>query len=124
MNKDPTLFSWHLCDLNLFIRTVVIEAAVLPSSSFITVIISVFIDGATGNVTRALRDHHALLKTLARSNSVTIVPHDSVVAPPGGCVIVNVEGICRVHMHLKVWCFTVVEFSAIEEFGNSFALVW
>ena len=80
----------------------VIATAILPLSSFIAVFISVYIEGASVSVTRALVDHRAVLKTLARSDSVTIMPHDGVVASPSGCIDVDVEGICRVHMRLKV----------------------
>ena len=98
-------------------------ASVLPLSSFIAVIISVYIEGTTGSVTRALVDHRAVLKTLARSDRVTIVPHDGVMAPPGGCIDVDVERICRVHMRLKVWCLKVVGFGIIDKLWDSFASV-
>ena len=99
-------------------------ASVLPLSSFIAVIISVYIECATDSVTRALVDHRSVLKTLARSDSVTIVPHDGVVVPPSGCIDVDVEGICRIHMRLKVGRFKVLQFAVVDKFGDSFVLVW
>ncbi|KAI0227477.1 Valine--tRNA ligase [Lamellibrachia satsuma] len=62
---------------------------------------NVFIEGATNSVTQALVDHLAVVKTLSRSNSVTLVSCDNMVALPSGCVDIDMEGICHVHICLK-----------------------
>ena len=72
-----------------------------------------FIEGTTSNITKTLVDHLTVVKTLSRSNSVTVVSCDNMVAPPGGCVDATVEGVCRVHMRLKVSCFEVAPVSTV-----------
>ena len=73
-----------------------------------------FIEGATNRVTQALVDHLAVVKTLSRSNNVTLVSCDNMVGLPGGCVDVDMEGICHVHICLKVSSFAVAHFASFK----------